>query len=218
MDRDHALTDLFLLTASIGALSTPTLLVLSHDRWRASRWLTAWLLLPSLGALVLIAGATWIGSWFLLALAGGLVLMLAIEWDMHLGARRGDGGRFLAFVATRMVSRKKWSPRSGGRPLLPIDELRAEYGQGVLDDARRDPRLAHILDQTTAVLEERILGPDRPGLPLIRITAYANGLVDALSEPDRKPSRPAYRAYSSDMILVAALCQLHDSVAGRRRT
>ncbi|MBM0201916.1 hypothetical protein JNW90_01435 [Micromonospora sp. STR1s_5] len=219
MDRDQAVAHLFLLMAVTGAMNTSTLLVLMHTRWRASRWLTAWLVLSTLAELVLTAGAAWFGSGILLTAAGGLGLMLALEWDMHLGARRGGIGHFLGFIATRMLSHKQWSPRANGRPLLSIEELRAEYGQGVLDDARRDPRLAHILDQTAAVLEERILGPGRPQeLPLIRVTAYANGLVDALSEPGRVPSRRGYRTYSTDMILVAALCQLHDSLVTRSRT
>lgn len=211
MTPDQRIRALILLFCFVAMLSTSAGFFISRDRWRASWWMAGMLVPATLGELVLVAGTVWTGQWFLLVCAAGLAFMLAVGWDMNLGARRGDGGRFLTFLAHRLINRKRWSPRVDGRPLQSMDELRAEYGQGVLDDARRDPRLAHILDQTAGSLEERIFGGGRSReLPLIQITAYANGLVEGISEPGRSGPRRVHGGYSSDMILLAALCQLHD--------
>ncbi|SCL12956.1 hypothetical protein GA0070616_0077 [Micromonospora nigra] len=198
-----------LLAASTGILTTLAGMLFAVDRLRPSLFMTAWLSLATLAELGLVATTVWRGHWFFAVPAVGLGLLLVAQWNMHLGARRGDGGRLLALIARRFLTRQ--SPRVDGRPLRPMDDLRAEYGQGILDDSRRDPTLAHLLDQAAATLDDRLFGKGRSKeLPLIRIEAYTNGLVDALSEPGRAPSQHRYRGYSSDMILIAALCQLYD--------
>ncbi|WP_435585915.1 DUF6401 family natural product biosynthesis protein [Micromonospora aurantiaca (nom. illeg.)] len=216
MTPDQTFRALILLFCLVAVVALSTQFLIFRKRWRTSWWMTGLLVPATLGVLFLIAGTAWAGEWFLLACAVALGFMVVVGWDMHLGARRGDGGRYLAFLARRMIARKRWNPRPDGRPMQSIDELRAEYGQSILDDARRDPRLAHILDQTAGSVEEQIFGGGRSReLPLLQITAYANGLVEGISEPGRRPRR-VYRGYSSDMILLAALCQLHDRYEGAR--
>ncbi|MGN9912658.1 hypothetical protein ACTMTJ_34500 [Phytohabitans sp. LJ34] len=113
-------------------------------------------------------------------------------------------------------SRATWQVRRGkicqtrlnGQPVRTIADLRAEYGQNVLDDAARD----HVLDQVLTVYEQQLVDlmrrPDRR-LDLLAVTTFANLYVDSLSEPSRRPAgEPPYGGYSHPMLVIAAMCRL----------
>jgi hypothetical protein len=182
-------------------------------RYAGRRWV-AWPLLALTAAVggLLIWSALFGGFWIALpnALLGiGLVML----WDHHLGARHARPGPImLRLTAWRIRRGKAGHRRPDGRRLLTIAELRAEYGQNVLDDATRDPHLDHVLAVYEEHLPELIRGPDNE-TDLLDITVFANRYLDRLSDPDRPTfPGPPYAGYTHHMLIIAALCRLADQV------
>lgn len=103
---------------------------------------------------------------------------------------------------------------------LTLTELRAEYGQRIIDDARRDPVLATVLHEigTTLLTSVRSLDKGPTGQPLIRyilLTELANRYLASVTEPSTSIPPSPYRGYSHPMLIVAAACLLGTS--GRLR-
>jgi hypothetical protein len=123
-------------------------------------------------------------------------------------------------ITGRLLRSGRMSKPGGGR-MRAIGELRAEYGQTVLDDASWDPVLDRLLDQYAAAIAAQLHkpAPGRHGRPALRhvdvvvVTGYANGRLDAMSDPDRPPSGRRYRGYTDDMLTIAALCRLADTLS-----
>lgn len=181
-------------------------------RFSGTRVVAALLAAQAIVVVSLAAVAVTHRSWWDLVTAVILGAGSVVPWEMHLAARRGRPSR----LVWRMVSRHLARGR-GGRRLWSLAELRAEYAQTILDDADRDAELAAILDE----FGERIAAETRKtdGLPaggeLALLTAYANGYLDSLSEPGRLPSQRGYRGYSTDMLMIAAVCRAADQLGAR---
>lgn len=99
---------------------------------------------------------------------------------------------------------------------LTLTELRAEYGQRIIDDARADPVLATVLHEigTTLLTSVRSLDRGRPTQPLIRyilLTELANRYLSSVTEPYTAIPPSPYRGYSHPMLIVAAACVLGTS-------
>jgi hypothetical protein len=96
---------------------------------------------------------------------------------------------------------------------LTLTELRAEYGQRIIDDARADPVLARVLHEIGTTLLSSIRGLDS-GLtpqPLVRyilLTELANRYLASVTEPHTVVPPSPYRGYSHPMLIVAAACLL----------
>lgn len=160
----------------------------------------------------LIAVAVAYRSWWDLVTAGTLAAGAAFVWEMHLAARAGRASRLVWRRVSRILARRR-----GGRRLWTLAEVRSEYAQTILDDAERDPQLAAILDEFADRIAEDVA--KRDGTKLVGatelLTAYANGHLDSLSDPGRQPSRPGYRDYSTDMLMIAAVCRAADRLGAR---
>jgi hypothetical protein len=105
---------------------------------------------------------------------------------------------------------------SRDRKGLTLTELRAEYGQRIIDDARADPVLATVLDEigTTLLASVRTLDKGPAGRPLIRyilLTELANRYLSSVTEPYTPIPPSPYRGYSHPMLIVAAACVLGTS-------
>lgn len=76
-------------------------------------------------------------------------------------------------------------PAVSGRRLQPLAELRAEYGQMILDDAGRDPVLAEILDEYAGRIAAEMTEPKgNVGIgKLERLTAYVSVTAGRSSPP-----------------------------------
>jgi hypothetical protein len=99
---------------------------------------------------------------------------------------------------------------------LTLTELRAEYGQRIIDDARRDPVLATVLHEigTTLLESVRALDKGAANRPLIRyilLTELANRYLSSVTEPHSRIPPSPYRGYSHPMLIVAAACLLGTS-------
>lgn len=173
-------------------------------RLSRTRMATALFIAPAGVAVALAAVAVAHRSWWDLVTAVILAAGTAGMWEMHRAARAGRPSRLVRWQINRTLARKR-----GGRELWTLAQVRAEYAQTILDDADRDPALAEMLDGYAAQIAERVKGPG--GQPRIgaadALAAYANGYLDSLSEPGRQPLGPGYRGYSTEMLMVAAVCR-----------
>jgi hypothetical protein len=176
-----------------------------------------WMVVPLLAVTAATAGSVYLavefGGWFDLLSHGALALFVALHWDMHIGARQGRPALVPLLLTARQLRRGKTRlTRADGRPMQTIGELRAEYGQGVLDDAARDPALDRVLniyvDKLTALLRNPGDGDQPLPLDLMTVTSLANKYVDSLSEPGRQGGSRPYCGYSTDMLAIAAMCRL----------
>ncbi|MGS2615157.1 DUF6401 family natural product biosynthesis protein [Micromonospora sp. LZ34] len=181
-------------------------------RLSGSRAVTALLLAQNATATALAAVAVGTRSWWDLVTALILGVASVVPWELHLATRAGRPSR----VLWRQISRTL-AQRRGGRRLWTLTELRAEYAQTILDDAEQDPNLAAILDDLADRVVDHVKGADDgPRLGLAEtLTAYANGYLDSLSDPGRQPLRPGYRGYSTDMLMIAAVCLAADRLGTR---
>lgn len=196
------------LVSSLGGLLVITA-GMPLARYAGRRWVT-W---PLIGLTVAVAGLiTWSavlgGLWYALAnaiLAVGVILL----WDHHRGARHGRPGTLMLTVAAWRVRRgTAGHRRPDGRRLRTIAQIRAEYGQNVLDDAARDPHLDRVLTVYEQHLPNLLRDPDGT-LDLLCVTVFANGYLDSLSDPGRhRNSEPPYAGYTHHMLILAALCRL----------
>lgn len=209
---------LTLLWAGCGLLIIGVLFPMGNPRLLRSRVVTVLLIAATAAAVALAVTSAWAGTWDgLLALA--LLLLSAIEWDLHIAERRGHTTVITRWVAALLLRRYRLAVGPSGRRLQSMEELRVEYGQAVLADAARDPVLAHLIDQLAADFEEQIFRDDpERALAGLRLTAFANGYLDAMSEPGRQSAHRPYRGYSPDMLAVAALCQLAEHYLTPQRT
>jgi hypothetical protein len=102
---------------------------------------------------------------------------------------------------------------------LTLTELRAEYGQRIIDDARADPVLAQVLDDigttlldSVRTLDKGIAPPvNRPVVRYILLTELANRYLASVTEPFTHIPPSPYRGYSHPMLIVAAACRLGTS-------
>lgn len=104
---------------------------------------------------------------------------------------------------------------------LTLTELRAEYGQRIIDDARRDPVLERVLHEIGTTLLTSVRNLDKGGSgdggssqPLIRymlLTELANRYLSSVTEPYTRIPPSPYRGYSHPMLIVAAACLLGTS-------
>jgi hypothetical protein len=96
---------------------------------------------------------------------------------------------------------------------LSLTELRAEYGQRIIDDARADPVLARVLHEigTTLLDSVRAMGDNRPLIRYILLTELANRYLASVTEPYTSIPPSPYRGYSHPMLVVAAACVLGTS-------
>ena len=96
---------------------------------------------------------------------------------------------------------------------LTLTELRAEYGQRIIDDARADPVLARVLHEigTTLLDSVRSMGDSRPLIRYILLTELANRYLASVTEPYTSIPPSPYRGYSHPMLIVAAACLLGTS-------
>ena len=102
---------------------------------------------------------------------------------------------------------------------LTLTELRAEYGQRIIDDARADPMLAQVLDEigTKLLASVRTLDKsttpriNRPVVRYILLTELANRYLASVTEPYTRIPPSPYRGYSHPMLIVAAACLLGTS-------
>jgi hypothetical protein len=176
-------------------------------RWAASRWVV-W---PLLAVTAVVAGLIVVSALHggvLHAVVHGLlaVAMVAL-WGHHLAVRRDRPSRLaVALVSWRAGRGVLRGPQ--GRRIRTIDQLRAEYGQNVLDDAARDP----ILDRLLSAYEQRIAAVAREAgerLDALSATVFANRYLESLSDPGRHAGgEPPYAGYSRHMLVIAATCRL----------
>ncbi|GAA1042049.1 hypothetical protein GCM10009557_67180 [Virgisporangium ochraceum] len=99
---------------------------------------------------------------------------------------------------------------------LTLTELRAEYGQRIIDDARADPVLARVLHEIGTTLLESVRTLDkapahRPLIRYILLTELANRYLASVTEPYSSIPPSPYRGYSHPMLIVAAACVLGTS-------
>ena len=102
---------------------------------------------------------------------------------------------------------------------LTLTELRAEYGQRIIDDARADPVLAQVLDDIGTTLLDSVRTLDkgrtppanRPVVRYILLTELANRYLASVTEPFTHIPPSPYRGYSHPMLIVAAACRLGTS-------
>jgi hypothetical protein len=102
---------------------------------------------------------------------------------------------------------------------LTLTELRAEYGQRIIDDARADPVLAKVLDEIGTTLLDSVRSLDkgltppvnRPVVRYILLTELANRYLASVTEPFTHIPPSPYRGYSHPMLIVAAACRLGTS-------
>jgi hypothetical protein len=187
----------------------------------ASRWIIWPLLGVTAATIGLLTLAISTSAWWTTVPSVLFVAFTAVLWDNRLSARAGwPGGRLALFLAGRRVRRGKVRlTEPNGRPMQTIDEIRVEYAQTILDNATDDPQLDGLLNESAdaidALLRKPGSGKSGPrALDALTITAYANRLLDAMSEPNQRPTTPPYRSYSGDMLTIAAMCRL----AGRLPT
>jgi hypothetical protein len=189
--------------------------LLTHFRPRlAAGWVGVALPAAMAGIVVTLAVATAVRpSWWTLVDAVIIAAGLVVVWDLNRSARTGCPSRILRRRIQRQLARER------GRPLQSLAQLRAEYGQTILDDAARDPILAELLDEYAEVIAEEMQEPEgRPGIGSVEaLTLYANGFLDSLSQPGRRPQGPAYRGYSREMLTVAAVCRAAERLQARTR-
>lgn len=157
----------------------------------------------------MVAWPTVAGSFWYAVPNGVLAIGVVVLWDHHLGARHGRPGRIALLLAAWQIRRgKAGQRRPDGRPMRTIADLRAEYGQNVLDDAARDPLLERVLSIYEEHLTELIRRPDGT-IDLLLVTAFANHYLDSLSDPGRhRPTEPPYAGYTHHMLALAAMCRL----------
>lgn len=195
VERLMVITPMLLL-----AVASPTVALL--PRAAGARPVT-WLLTTLTGLLAAVTVHATIHSlWMNIALAAIMGLPTAALWDTHLAIRHGRQSRYYRWTTRRVIRR-----RYGGRS---IAWLRAEYGQTVLDDAEYDPVLSDLLDDYGRRITESMTEPgddDRIVTQMDLLLAYGNGYVDSMSEPGRRPKDPVYRGYSTDMVVIAAVCR-----------
>jgi hypothetical protein len=151
-------------------------------------------------------------------LAVAVAVVAGLAWDRHIGASNGRPGGWIGQMLTGRPCRTGRMSKPGGGRMRTIDELRAEYGQTVLDDASWDPVLDRLLDQyaAAAAAQLRKAAPSLAGhryVDVVVVTGYANGRLDAMSDPGRRPSGRRYRGYTDDMLTIAALCRLADTLS-----
>ncbi|MGI5214936.1 hypothetical protein [Plantactinospora sp. CA-290183] len=183
---------------------------------------TVFLLAGTAGVVAVLAGALWTRSPWLLALAAAQAILATMVWPVHAMVRTGRLNWFCLMLARAV--------RTGRTPTgacwQTMEQLRAEYGQTVLDDATRDPVLDDLLTQAARQFEAA-LAADASPLPLdTQITMYANGVVEAFSDPPEKvaqirhelpPDRrqrwlfPRYCGYAPFMLAIATMCRAYDS-------
>ncbi|BCB77922.1 hypothetical protein GCM10022251_37630 [Phytohabitans flavus] len=204
-------TALLSLSGSIGGASTVGTGVLAI-RFGARRWVV-W---PLLAVTILVAGLiVWSaingGLWYAVPNSLLAVAMVAL-WDHHLATRQARPSRLaLAFTAWR--ARRGVLRGPGGRRVRTIDQLRAEYGQSILDDATRDPILDHLLSTYERRIEA-VASESGERLDAVSVTAFANRYLEMLSDPGRHlRSEPPYAGYSRHMLVIAATCRLADRFA-----
>lgn len=177
------------------------------SRLSGGRPITALLMVQTALTLAFAAVAVDYRSWWDLVTAVILLAGSAFVWEAHLAARAGRPSRLVWRRVSRALARERGRSR-----LWTLEELRAEYAQTILDDAARDPELAAILDRFADGIAAEFEKPDgrRVVGPKEFLTVYANGHLDSLSDPGREPHRQGYRGYSTDMLIIAAVCQAAD--------
>lgn len=130
---------------------------------------------------------------------GAFAAGTAVLWDLNRPLWAGKPSRIVQRRVWRTLRRERH-----GRPLLTLSQVRAEYGQTILDDAARDRVLAELLDDRAAQIVARV---DLRVGGVHMLTAYVNGYLESLSEPGRRPRGPVYRGYSDEMLTIAAVCR-----------
>lgn len=201
-----------LILASMVLLFGAGYFVAVVPRLAASRAVTVLLAVQNAAVAALAALAVAHRSWWDLLTAGIFAAGSIVLWEMHRAARKRRPSRLVWRLLNRHLA-----PSRGGRRLWTIAELRAEYAQTILDDAERDPELAAILEEFGGRIAAESEKQDDmpPGGQVALLTAYANGYLDSLSEPGRQPSTRGYRGYSTDMLMVAAVCAAADRLGAR---
>ncbi|WIN00118.1 hypothetical protein ACTOB_003802 [Actinoplanes oblitus] len=160
---------------------------------------------------VLLATITGHSAWAV-PVAMPLITTATVKYLWSVAKDRRDGR--LARLVWRGLGKVALT-RPDGRAMLSIAQVRAEYGQSVLDDAARDPELDRILDSYVDELAAQLRKPTpkQPTpvpLTVVLVTAFANGYLEAVTDPRRRPGASPYRGYSLDMVVLAALCRLAD--------
>jgi len=199
----------------IGAAIVNTLMSMIALRPGAPRWSMPVLAGTTLAGVVVLATVAGPGTW-VVPVVMPLIATASARYLWSVANSRPDG-RIARLVWRRLG--KGPLTRADGRAMLSLAELRAEYGQNVLDDAARDPELDRVLDSQVDQLAARLREPTpvRPTpmpLTVVLVTAYANGYLEAVTDPHRRPGTSPYRDYSRDMVVLAALCRLADRLDG----
>ena len=198
------------LVSSLGGLLT-LLAGVPLIRYAGRRWVTWPLTTVTVGVVALVVWSAVHGGFWHALPNSLLTIGMILLWDHHLGARHGRPGTLMLKLTAWRVRRGKAGHRrpDGGR-MRTMAQIRAEYGQNVLDDAARDPHLDRVLNIYEQQLPELIRDPDG-ALDLLGVTVFANLYLDSLSAPGQHPaSEPPYAGYTHHMLIIAALCRLAD--------
>lgn len=189
-----------------------------------SRWFLLPLSVATVGALAAVGLGLWTQLWWELVDAALLGAMVAMMWATWILMTRGRWlhDRAMRRTADRMAAKD-------GRGWLTMAEIRAEYAQTVLDDARRDPLLDQVLTEA-AVSWADYLRQSGETMPMdVKVRMFANGWLDSLSEPRERreavlaglpvgpaekeanlPMVPTYGTYSPRILILAALCRVDE--------
>lgn len=207
-------------------LGIPPAWLVLLSRWAGRWWVGVALVAGTLGAAVTVVAGLWWGPKVLVVGAVATVLYV-LALGTHGARLTGVPPRWMYPVLRWAMERPLLSGRTPlGNRWQSMERIQAEYAQSVLDDARRDPYLDQVLDDVAGQLRSRIRGSDERApnpFAYVGVVAYANGVLNALSEtpeaierirrdlpPRSEPAvRVAYGSYSPHMLLLAALCRLH---------
>jgi len=201
-DGEYALN--LLTTATFGANVVLMWPMLRGGAGR--RWMVVPLLAVTAATVATGYLAVEFGDFFAWFSGGALVVFAALHWDIHIGAWQGRPALVPLLLAARKLRRGKARlKRADGRPMQTIGELRAEYGQGVLDDAARDPVLDRVLniyvDELTALLRKPGDGDGAPDGPDDRHVAgqQVRRLAQRARPPGRRPTvRRLFHRHAGD--------------------
>jgi hypothetical protein len=182
------------------------------SRPQAPRWSRPALAATTMTGVAVLATAT--RSWvWIIAVVAPLLTTAAMKC-LWAAANKRPGGRMARLLWRQLGKITLRGP--DGQPMLSLVTLREEYGQNLLDDAARDPELDRVIDDYAEHLEAHLreVPSQRSAtapLNVLTLTAYANGYLRSVSDPHRPASRCSpYRSYSTDMVVLAALCRLAD--------
>lgn len=197
-------TEAALLGVVLFLVVTTMLLTTSAPKMRGT-WPAFALLAALFAAIILHAGAAIATQlWIALTITPAAAVSALFALDTHLAASR-ERTSLLEYLIWRRINKQISLP-----PMKPLDVLRAEYAQPVLDDAVQDPNLDEAVEnEVRNIIEGLHLQFHRPATAS-DVVAFANGWLTKVTDPDRKPMQRVHPNHSTELVVLAAACRTAD--------